>query len=88
MAGDTNGSVKALIRTGRRGLYRALLMAIAFLAGVILANRNDLAGTISGSTTEGRAMEAVRQETLGDKTIPPIDGAAPARTETATFALG
>jgi len=88
MAGDTSGSVKAPISTGRRGLNRALLMAIAFLAGAILANRIDLAGTISGSTTEGTAMEAVRQETLGEKTIPPIDATAPARTETATFALG
>ncbi len=88
MPRDTNGSVKARVRTGRRGLYRALLMAIALVAGAIVANRIDLSGKLSRSTTEGTDMEALRQETLSGNTVPPIDAAAPGRTETATFAMG
>jgi hypothetical protein len=45
-------------------------------------------GAMSGSTREGIDMEAVKQETLLGKTIPPLDAAAPIRTETATFAMG
>jgi ferric-dicitrate binding protein FerR (iron transport regulator) len=88
VAGDTNGSVKAPIRTGRRGLYRVLLMATALVAGAILVNRIDHSGTMSGSTREGTDMEAVHQVTLSGRTMPPIDAAAPVRTDTATFAMG
>jgi hypothetical protein len=41
--------------------------------------------TSVSATKEIHAMEAARSHTIP---IPPIDAAAPARTETATFALG
>jgi hypothetical protein len=83
-----NESVTAPVRTGRRGLYRVLLVAIALVASAILVKRIDHSGRMSRSTREGTDMEAVRQETLSGKTMPSIDAAIPARTDTATFAMG
>jgi hypothetical protein len=88
MAGDTNGSMKAPVPTGRRGLYRFLLVATALVAGAVLVNLIDHSGTMSGATKEGTEMEAVQQGTLSGKTMSPMDAAAPIRTETATFAMG
>lgn len=37
---------------------------------------------------EGRTMEVAKASVVPNATIPPIDARVPARTETATFALG
>jgi hypothetical protein len=37
---------------------------------------------------ENKTMRLAQQSTATDRTIPPIDAAAPAKTETATFAMG
>jgi len=84
MARDPNESLRASFSTDRLRRCRPVLIAIALLVGAILVSRIGL----SGPTTEGRDMKALQPETLAGKTIPPIDTAAPARTETATFAMG
>jgi peptide-methionine (S)-S-oxide reductase len=45
-------------------------------------------GTRLGTITEKNTMKVAQQGTITDRTIPPIDAAAPAITETATFAMG
>jgi hypothetical protein len=84
MARDPNELLRVSFSTDRLGRCRPVLMAIALLVGAILISRIGL----SGSTTEAKDMQALRQETLAGKNITPIDAAAPARTETATFAMG
>ena len=41
-----------------------------------------------GTPTEGETMETMAVASKSHGSIPPIDAAAPAKTETATFALG
>jgi hypothetical protein len=41
-----------------------------------------------GTTQETKTMRLAQQNSSPDRTIPPIDAAAPAKTETATFAMG
>jgi hypothetical protein len=60
----------------------ALLVGVVALWGCD-SRRNEV--TSGAATKEIQAMEAARSHEI---TIPAIDAAAPARTETATFALG
>jgi ferric-dicitrate binding protein FerR (iron transport regulator) len=48
---------------------------------------NAMAGTIQETKTMKLAQQS-SQSTAADRTIPPIDAAAPTKTETATFAMG
>jgi hypothetical protein len=48
---------------------------------------NAKAGTIEETKTMKLAQQS-SQSTTADRTIPPIDATAPAKTETATFAMG
>jgi hypothetical protein len=41
-----------------------------------------------GTTQDTKTMQLAQQNSTADRTIPPIDAAAPAKTETATFAMG
>ncbi len=41
-----------------------------------------------GIIQESKTMKLAQQNTPSDHAIPPIDAAAPAKTETATFAMG
>jgi hypothetical protein len=45
-------------------------------------------GKDSETVKEGMTMEVARTNVVPNATIPPIDARVPARTETATFALG
>ena len=58
-----------------------VLLGIGLLALVIGA-------VVMASKQEGKEMLVERQETVGEVVIPPLDAAAPAKTETATFAMG
>jgi hypothetical protein len=41
-----------------------------------------------GTTQETKTMKLAQQSFTADRIIPPIDAATPAKTETATFAMG
>ena len=70
-------------KMGLAGLACALLL-IPWTAGNALQDN----GTRLDPIEESKHMKLVQQSSLADRTIPPIDAAAPAATETATFALG
>jgi hypothetical protein len=47
-----------------------------------------LGAILLGSKKEGEAMAVAKPSPVPNVTIPPVDTSVPARTETATFALG
>jgi hypothetical protein len=64
-------------------------MAIACLGfGLSMVPACDGTAPGGGSGLAGRETEMVRSTAKADRTIPPIDAAAPVKTETASFALG
>ena len=63
------------------GMGKFVLLGIGLLALAIGA-------VVIGSRKEDKEMLVERQETVGEVAIPPLDAAAPAKTETATFAMG
>lgn len=63
----------------------ASLGCALFLSPWNLTVRNTF-GTIQ--IQESKTMRLAQQSTIADRSIPPIDAAAPAVTETATFAMG
>jgi len=58
-----------------------VLLGIGLLALAIGA-------VVIGSRKEDKEMLVERQEMVGEVAIPPLDAAAPVKTETATFAMG
>jgi hypothetical protein len=65
-----------------RNALAALVVVVVVLSACDF-RRSEV--TSVSATKEIRTMEAARSHAIP---IPPIDAAAPARTETATFALG
>jgi len=63
------------------GMGKFVLLGIGLLALAIGA-------VVIGSRKEDKEMLIERQKTVGEVAIPPLDAAAPAKTETATFAMG
>lgn len=53
-------------------------------AGNAVQGNNTKAGTME----ESKTMKLAQQNSITDRTIPFIDAAAPAKTETATFSMG
>ena len=68
----------------------ASLGGTLFLSPWILSAWNILKdnGTKVGTIQERKTMQLAQQSTPPDHAIPPIDAAASAKTETATFAMG
>jgi hypothetical protein len=72
-------------RTFMRGLGLTFLMVVLLLQGCRVVDRP---GENREAGTEEKRMELERSNVTPEVVIPPIDAAAPTRTETATFALG
>ena len=62
-------------------MVKFVLLGIGLLVLVVGA-------VVMGSKQEGKEMLVERQKTVGEVAIPPLDAAAPVKTETATFAMG
>lgn len=74
-----------LKKTGFGGLGCALVLTPWTLPAWHIVRGN---GTRIETIREKNTMELARNTTAPEITIPPIDAAAPAATETATFAMG
>ena len=68
----------------------ASLGGALFLSPWTLSAWNIVQGnnTRLGTIQESKTMKLAQQSTPPDHAIPPIDAAAPVKTETATFAMG
>ena len=68
----------------------ASLGSAFFLSPWTLSAWNTVQGnnTSLGTIQETKTMRLAQQSSSPDRTIPPIDAVAPAKTETATFAMG
>jgi hypothetical protein len=77
-------------RTFLKEMGLASIGCALFLSPWNLAAWNILKGngTKLGTIKETKTMKVAQQSTVPDRAIPPIDAAAPAITETATFAMG
>jgi hypothetical protein len=73
-------------KIGLAGLACALLL-MPWTAGNALQDNGKTLGT-RGENKQMTVAQQCSQSMPADRTIPPIDAAAPAATETATFALG
>ena len=62
-------------------MVKFVLLGIGLLVLVVGA-------VVMGSKQEGKEMLVEWQKTVGEVAIPPLDAAAPDKTETATFAMG
>lgn len=72
-------------RTLMKGLALTFLVFVPLLQGCRLLENH---GENREAGKEEKLMELERSNVIAEVAIPPIDAAAPARTETATFALG
>jgi hypothetical protein len=70
---------------GLASLGCALFLSPWNLSAWIILKDNS---TRLGTTKERKTMKVAQQGRVPDRAIPPIDAAAPAITETATFAMG
>ena len=77
-------------RSFMKNMGFASLGSAFFLSPWTLSAWNILQGnsTKVGTIQENETMQLAQQSTPPDHAIPPIDAAAPAKTETATFAMG
>ena len=62
----------------------AIVVAGICVAGLALGGLSLFAG----SSGKGDTLAAAPMDSLSEATIPPMDAAAPAKIETATFAMG
>jgi len=58
------------------------------VAGAVVVALAVLAFIVLGGARSGKMTTMTRSDSVAAPSIPPIDAAAPAITETATFALG
>jgi ferric-dicitrate binding protein FerR (iron transport regulator) len=77
-------------RSFMREIGIACLGCALFLSPWNLSAWNTVQGNnaMAGTIQETKTMKLAQQSTPADHAIPPIDAAAPAKTETATFAMG
>ena len=77
-------------RSFMKNMGFASLGSVLFLNPWTLSDWNILKGngTKVGTIQENKKMQLAQQSTPPDHAIPPIDAVAPAKTETATFAMG
>jgi hypothetical protein len=84
-----NSSGSGDIFCNRRVIFKVLTVACIGVAAVLYGARIMSEGSEEPATTERKgAMFLARQNSVANQGIPPIDLSAPAKTETATFALG
>ena len=90
----SNATTAEQIVLSRRAFMKemgfASLGCALFLSPWNLSAWNILQGNYTrlGTRQERKTMQLAQQSTAPDHAIPPIDAAAPAKTETATFAMG
>jgi hypothetical protein len=86
-AGDRPSEIHTFIH--RRNLIKLLCLA-AICLGFALGGCDfrEVDASAESTSKKDSNMESVQSATTIQYNIPPIDAAAPAETETATFALG
>ena len=86
---STNNSGSRHIFSNRHMILKILTVACVGISAFFYGIRIMSEGPEESATTERKeAMFLTSQNSLAHQGIPPIDLSAPAKTETATFALG